>query len=117
MSAIPNVNASNFNAEVLQSTTPVLVDFYASWCMPCRMLAPVLEKLAGEFAGRVKIVKVDTEQAPTLANRYQVQSIPTLLFVAEGQVVGQSAGAPGERALRQALSQLAELGDRARRAV
>ena len=91
MSAI-QVNKDNFQEVVLNSDKPVLVDFWASWCGPCRMVAPVLEEIANERSD-VKVCKVNVDEEPELASRYNVMSIPTLLVVKEGQVVNQAVGA------------------------
>jgi len=107
MSAITYATNATFSRDVLQATVPVLVDFYADWCGPCRMLAPTLERLAAEFAGRAKIVKVDVDAEPELASQFQVESIPTLVFIAGGKPVSKTAGLVPEESLRQALNQLA----------
>ena len=91
MSAI-QVNKDNFQEVVLNSDKPVLVDFWASWCGPCRMVAPILEEIAGERSD-VKVCKINVDEEPELAGRYNVMSIPTLLVVKEGQVVNQAVGA------------------------
>ena len=91
MSAI-QVNKDNFQEVVLNSDKPVLVDFWASWCGPCRMVAPILEEIANERSD-VKVCKVNVDEEPELAGRYNVMSIPTLLVVKEGQVVNQAVGA------------------------
>lgn len=104
-----HVTDATFEQEVLQSELPVLVDFWAAWCGPCRMVAPILEKLAGEFAGKVKIAKVDVDANPSLSGAFQIMSIPTLMFVKQGKIVGQAAGAAPEAALRDALNQLVNL--------
>lgn len=109
MSSLEHLSKTNFEREVYQSDVPVLVDFYADWCGPCRMLAPALERLAGEFAGRAKIVKVDVDAEPELANQFQVSSIPTLAFFANGELLNKTAGLVPEGNLRQALNQLASV--------
>ncbi len=81
-----HVNDIEFENTVLKSSTPVVVDFWAPWCQPCRMIAPVLENLAGEYADKVTIAKVNTDETSTWANTYGVQGIPTLLFIKDGQV-------------------------------
>lgn len=91
MSAI-QVNKDNFQEVVLNSDKPVLVDFWASWCGPCRMVAPILEEIANERSD-VKVCKINVDEEPELAGRYNVMSIPTLLVVKEGQVVNQAVGA------------------------
>ena len=106
MSVVYHTSAQNFERDVLNSPVPVLVDFYADWCGPCRMLAPTLDRLAVEFSGKARIVKVNVDEEPELASQFNVSSIPNLTFITGGEVVGQSAGAPPEAALRRALSQL-----------
>ena len=106
MNAVKHVSKANFAPEVLNSSVPVLIDFYADWCGPCRTLAPVLERLATEFSGQAKIVKVNIDSEPELAGQFQVQSIPTLAVVAGGRVLGQTAGLVPEANLRQVLTQL-----------
>lgn len=107
MSTVNHASKSTFARDVLQSTVPVLVDFYANWCGPCRMLAPTLERLSAEFAGRAKVVKVDVDAEPELASQLQVESIPTLAFIAGGKLVGKVSGLAPETSLRQVLNQLA----------
>ncbi len=87
------VDNYTFEQVVLKSDVPVLVDFWAPWCAPCRIIAPVLEEIAQEYAGRVKVVKLNTDQNPELAARYQVMGIPTLMLFKDGEVVDQMVGA------------------------
>ena len=100
-------NESNFQSEVIESSVPVLVDFWAEWCGPCKMLIPVLNELATEYAGKVKIAKVNVDQAGMLAGQYGVQSIPALFFFKGGQVVAQMVGARSKKDLKAQLDQIA----------
>ena len=88
-----HVGDATFEKAVLQSKTPVIVDFWAPWCGPCRMVAPVLEKLAKEYDGKVIVAKVNTDDNPEWAMKYGVQGIPTMLFVRNGQIVDRIVGA------------------------
>ncbi|MBN1238290.1 MAG: thioredoxin [Gammaproteobacteria bacterium] len=81
-----------FDAEVLASPVPVLVDYWAEWCAPCRMIAPLIDQIAAAYQGRLKVVKVDVEEHPALARRYQVRSIPTLMLFRDGRPVGTHVG-------------------------
>lgn len=92
MSQIVNVTDANFEAEVLKSTHPVLVDFSATWCGPCKKLEPIVHEIAGEFAGRLKVVKVDVDQARSAAARYAVMSVPSVFLFKDGQVKDQFVG-------------------------
>ncbi len=82
----------NFEQEVLHADMPVLVDFWASWCGPCRMLAPVIAEIAEEYAGKVKVGKVNVDEQPNLANRYGIASIPTVMLFKNGEVINTSLG-------------------------
>lgn len=90
--ATPSISQDQFQSEVLESDLPVVVDFMAPWCGPCRMIAPAIHRLAEEYAGRVKFVEVDTDQQAALAASYGVQKIPNLTFFKDGQIVDQLVG-------------------------
>ena len=94
------VTADSFGKEVLESQTPTLVDFWAEWCGPCKMLSPVLDELATEYAGKVKIAKVNIDDHPGIAAQYNVRAIPTLLLFKGGQVTEQMVGARSKRDLK-----------------
>ncbi|MEQ2005771.1 MAG: thioredoxin [Limisphaerales bacterium] len=104
--SIVNVTEASFEADVLKSATPVLVDFWAEWCGPCKMLLPVLNELSTEYAGKVKIAKVNVDQAGMLASQYGVQSIPALFFFKGGQVVAQVVGVRSKKDLKAQLDQI-----------
>jgi len=104
---IVTLTQDNFAAEVLQSTTPVLVDFWAEWCGPCKMIAPVLDELAEEYDGKVKIGKVDIDQHQGIAAQYSVRAIPTLLLFSKGQVSEQMVGLRSKRDLKASFDRIA----------
>jgi thioredoxin 1 len=98
------LSESNFEHEVLKATTPVLVDFWAIWCGPCKMIAPIVDELASEYEGKLKIGKVDVDNNQQIAMQYGIRSIPTLLVFKGGQVVEQIVGAAPKKALVDKLS-------------
>src|SRR5438132_520373 len=101
------INERNFESEVLKSNQPVLVDFWADWCGPCKMLAPVLDEIATERAGRLRVAKVNVDDNPALAERYGIQSIPTLLYFAGGEVRNQTVGVVSKKKIVANLEALA----------
>jgi thioredoxin 1 len=104
-----HVTDSAFEQTVLKSTVPVIVDFWAPWCSPCRAVAPVLDKLAKEFAGKLLVAKVNTDEDQQWAGTYNVQGIPTMLFVANGKIVHRQVGALPEKMLREVVSQFLDV--------
>ena len=106
MSQALEVNVSSFEVEVLKSESLVLVDFWAGWCMPCKMLAPVVDQIAAEFEGRVKVVKVDVDANQALASKFAVRGIPTLLIMSKGQEVDRIVGAQPKAEIAAKLDNL-----------
>jgi|SRR4051812_42236583 len=104
---IVNLTKDNFSTEVLQAQTPVLVDFWGEYCPPCRALAPILDELAEEYDGRVKIAKVNTENEQDLAVQFGITAIPTLLLFKKGEIVDQVRGLKSKRALKESLDKVA----------
>ncbi len=104
-----HVTDAAFETTVMQSTVPVIVDFWAPWCGPCRMVAPVLEKVATEYAGKLIVAKVNTDENPEWAGKFGVQGIPTILFVANGKVIHRQVGFAGESPLRMVVDQFVEI--------
>ncbi len=100
-----NVTDEAFEKTVIDSEMPVIVDFWAPWCGPCKMVGPILDKIAKEFAGKVIVAKVNTDNDSEWANKYGVQGIPTMLFMANGKVIHQQVGALPEPMLRTVLDQ------------
>lgn len=100
------INEASFETEVLKSRQPVLVDFWAEWCGPCKMLAPVLDEIGTEQSGRVKVAKVNVDHNPALAARFGIQSIPTLLYFAGGGLRHQTMGVAGKKAIVAKLDEL-----------
>ena len=104
-----NVMDASFDTAVLQSKIPVIVDFWAPWCGPCRMVSPILEKIAKEYAGKVIVAKVNVDENQEWAGKFGVQSIPTMLFVVNGKIVHSQIGALPENLLRTTIDQVLSL--------
>jgi thioredoxin 1 len=104
---IITLTQENFAQQALQSQSPVLVDFWAEWCGPCKMIAPLLDELADEYEGKVKIGKVNIDEQQELATQYGIRAIPTLLLINKGQVAEQLVGAKSKRDLKASLDRVA----------
>ena len=103
---VKHITDAEFDAEVTQSARPVVVDCYATWCGPCRQLAPIVDKLADDYAGRIKFVKVNVDESPKTAQQFQVSAIPTLLFFKDGRLVATTVGLLGKQELGSKLDGL-----------
>lgn len=106
MSTLPEVNSLNFDSEVLKSNIPVLVDFWAPWCGPCRMVAPVVEAIEKDYKGKLKVVKLNTDENSDIAARYQIMSIPTLIFFKKGKDVDRISGYLTKEALSKKIDSI-----------
>ncbi|PYJ59307.1 MAG: thioredoxin [Verrucomicrobia bacterium] len=104
---IITLTAANFEQEVLQSPTPVLVDFWAEWCGPCKMIAPILDELASEYDGKVKVGKVNIDDHQAIATQYGIRAIPTLLIFKDGEVAEQVVGLRSKRDLKANIDKVA----------
>jgi thioredoxin 1 len=100
---VKNLTSENFEEEVINSDLPVVVDFYADWCGPCQMMAPVFDKLSKNFEGKIKFLKLDTQSEQDIAASAGVQSIPTLVFMKDGRAVGNSVGFMDEDSLKEKI--------------
>lgn len=97
---------ANFNDEVVNSDKPVMIDFYADWCMPCQMMGPIVEQLADEYDGKVKIGKVNSDEEPELASKFGVMSIPNFVFIKNGKIVDQAVGAMPKNVLESKINSM-----------
>ncbi len=104
-----HVTDGAFEKTILKSSTPVIVDFWAPWCGPCKTIAPILDKLAREYAGKVIVAKVNTDENPEWAQKYGIQSIPTMLFVADGKILFRQVGGLPEKILKETITQFLEV--------
>ncbi len=104
MSNAADVTAQDFDKEVLQSDIPVLVDFWAEWCGPCRMIAPAVDAVAGDYTGKLKVLKLNIDKEASVAAKYGVMSIPTLILFKKGQVVEQIVGAMPKQKIEEKVS-------------
>jgi len=100
---VEHITEKKFEEEVLKSKMPVVIDFYADWCMPCKMMAPVFESLSSKYKGKMKFFKLNTEEEGNLAMQFGVQSIPTLIVMKDGKIVGKSVGYMNEESLDERL--------------
>lgn len=108
-----NITDAEFQSKVLESSLPVIVDFWAPWCGPCKMVAPVLEKMAKEFSGKLVVAKVNTDENVVNAGNYGVQGIPTMLFIAKGKILLRQVGALPESAMRDMIEQFLAVAGKA----
>ena len=106
MGQVIEVDDSNFEAEVVKASGAVLVDFSATWCGPCKKLEPVVDEIAGDYTGRLKVVKVDVDKAPSAAAKFAVMSVPTLLYFRDGQVRDQMTGVAPKRAIAERVDKV-----------
>lgn len=101
-----DITDQNFEQEVLQSSIPVLVDFWAPWCAPCRIVSPIVEELAKEYAGKVKVLKLNVDDNPQTASKYGIMSIPSLLIFKKGEVAKTMIGAAGKENLKKGIEEI-----------
>ncbi len=98
-----NVTSQSWDQEVLNSSTPVMVDFWAAWCGPCKMIAPTIEELAEEYNGQMKVCKLNTDDSPDIASQHQIMGIPSLLFFKEGKVIDKIVGAASKKQFKEKI--------------
>ena len=109
-----HVTDAAFEKTVLRSSLPVVVDFWAPWCSPCKVVAPILDKLAKEYNGKMLVAKVNTDENPEWATKYEVQGIPTMLFISGGKIIHRQMGALPERMLRDTITEFLEVSGQAK---
>ena len=105
MSALQKITSANFESVVINATTPVLVDFWATWCMPCRMLAPLVDEVATSYAGKLTVGKINVDEAPELAEQFSIMSIPTLVLFSGGEVKETLVGVHPKEAIERIVEQ------------
>jgi thioredoxin 1 len=105
MSNVAPVNTGSFSKEVLESNVPVMVDFYAEWCGPCKMMSPVIDKIAENLNGKLKVMKLDTDDSPEIATKYQIMGVPTLIIFKEGQPIAKNVGYLNEQNMNAFVKQ------------
>jgi len=103
MGTVANITSQDWDQEVINATSPVMVDFWASWCGPCKMIAPTIEELAEEYAGRLSVFKLNTDENPEIASRYQIMGIPSLLFFKEGKLIDKIVGAASKKQFKEKI--------------
>ena len=101
--SVSHIQGADFEKEVLRSEVPTVVDFYADWCGPCRMVSPIIESLSHEYAGKVKFVKINTDESPDLAERYGIMSIPTIMIFKKGEISSRTVGAGPAQMYKQKI--------------
>ncbi|MEK6691413.1 MAG: thioredoxin [Nitrospirota bacterium] len=106
MEGLLKVNSESWEREVLEAKGHVLVDFWASWCGPCMMIAPIIEEMATEYAGKLKVLKLNTDENPEIASRYKIMGIPTLIFFKDGKIVDQIVGAVPKSQLKTKIDSM-----------
>jgi thioredoxin 1 len=103
MGSSVKVSSQSWEQEVLKSSDPVMVDFWAEWCGPCRMIAPTIEELSAEYSGKLKVCKLNTDENPDIAGRYQIMGIPSLLFFKEGKLIDKIVGAASKKQFKDKI--------------
>ncbi len=101
-----DVTSKSWEEEVLKHSGAVMVDFWASWCGPCKMIAPVIDELAGEYSGRLKVCKLNTDESPDISSQYQIMGIPSLLFFKEGKLVDKMVGAASKNQFKEKIEDI-----------